>query len=580
MNYKLIDGSLNDETNVIETVLKNRGIKNTKRFLNPDKTDTYPYALLKNIDLAVKCTIKHIQNHDKIHILVDCDVDGYVSGGMIYRALIKIDPTLNITYSLHTKKQHGLSNEIIIPEDCQLLFIPDAGSNDVEQCRKLKEKGIDIIILDHHICDEKNDAAIVINNQLCDYPNKNLCGAVIVYKFLEALDDELWENTAEDLIDVCALANISDVMDMREVETRYYVTKGLAHIRSKLFKALIEKQAYSMNNVVNIISVQFYITPILNAMIRIGDQDDKDLLFRAFIETDEVFKYKKRGEPEEVDENIYDRAARLCSNAKTRQTKEVTKEVAEVDALIERNKLYKNKALFVNVSDILGETLTGLVAIKIAEKYNLPTLLMRRQAPKENGELYYGGSCRNFDNSPIASLKDELVKTGLFEYVRGHDNAAGISILRNNVELAIKEINDKWKDIDFKALWRVDFDKDVEDIDISFIKSIDDMKDMFGQGVKEPLLHISNVPVYKDSTMIMGKNQNTWKTIYNDELAFVMFSVDKDNDEVIKNFENREECFGDLFGYINVIGTASLNNYKGILTPQIIVKDYDFLKVI
>ena len=126
----------------------------------------------------------------------------------------------------------------------------------------------------------------------------------------------------------------------------------------------------------------------------------------------------------------------------------------------------------------------------------------------------------------------------------------------------------------------MDFDKDVEDIDISFIKSIDDMKDMFGQGVKEPLLHISNVPAYKDSTMIMGKNQNTWKTIYNDELAFVMFSVDKDNDEVIKNFENREECFGDLLGYINVIGTASLNNYKGILTPQIIVKDYEFLKVI
>ena len=90
MNYKLINGSLNDETNVIETVLKNRGIKNTKQFLNPNKTDTYPYALLKNIDLAVKCAIKHIQNHDKIHILVDCDVDGYVSGSMIYRALIKL----------------------------------------------------------------------------------------------------------------------------------------------------------------------------------------------------------------------------------------------------------------------------------------------------------------------------------------------------------------------------------------------------------------------------------------------------------------------------------------------------------
>ena len=580
MRYKLIEGSLNDEHNVEATILKNRGIKNINRFLAPGESDTYSYSLLDNIDEAVKCAEKHIQNKDRIHILVDCDVDGYVSASMVYRDFKKIDQNLNITYSLHTKKQHGLSKDITIPDDCKLLIIPDAGSNDVEQCRELKDKGMDIIILDHHICDVENDYAIVVNNQMCRYPNKNFCGAGIVYKFLEALDEELWEDTASGMLDMCALANISDVMDMREPETRYYVLRGLTKIRSKLFKALIDKQSYSMNGIVNITSVQFYITPVLNAMIRIGDQDEKDLLFRAFIETDEVFKYKKRGETEEVDESIYDRAARLCSNAKARQTKEVTKEVAEVERLISDKCLNKNKAIFANVTGILGETLTGLVAIRIAEKYNLPTLLLRRQAPRENGELFYGGSCRNFDNSPIESLKKELLNTGLFEFVQGHDNAAGFSIARNNVQAAISCINDNWKDIDFQAIWQVDFDKNVEDINVAFIKAIDDMKDMFGQGVEEPLVHISHIPVYKESTMIMGKNLNTWKTIFNDELAFVTFSVsvDRDKDQVIQEYENEEETFDSLLGYMDVVGKATLNNYKGILTPQIIVKDYEFTK--
>lgn len=578
MRYKLIEGSLNDEHNVEATILKNRGIKNINRFLAPGESDTYSYSLLDNIDEAVKCAEKHIQNKDRIHILVDCDVDGYVSASMVYRDFKKIDQNLNITYSLHTKKQHGLSKDITIPDDCKLLIIPDAGSNDVEQCRELKDKGMDIIILDHHICDVENDYAIVVNNQMCRYPNKNFCGAGIVYKFLEALDEELWEDTASGMLDMCALANISDVMDMREPETRYYVLRGLTKIRSKLFKALIDKQSYSMNGIVNITSVQFYITPVLNAMIRIGDQDENDLLFRAFIETDEVFKYKKRGETEEVDESIYDRAARLCSNAKARQTKEVTKEVAEVERLISDKCLNKNKAIFANVTGILGETLTGLVAIKIAEKYNLPTLLLKRQAPRENGELFYGGSCRNFDNSPIESLKKELLNTGLFEFVQGHDNAAGFSIARDNVQAAISCINDNWKDIDFQAIWQVDFDKNAEDIDVAFVKAIDDMKDMFGQGVKEPLVHISHIPVYKESTMIMGKNLNTWKTIFNDELAFVMFNVDRDKDQIIQEYENEEETFDSLLGYMDVVGKATLNNYKGILTPQIIVKDYEFTK--
>lgn len=574
MNYELIENSLNDINNPVETILKNRGVIDWKQYMKLNDDCIYPYSMLSNMGQAVECMKKHIENKNRIHIIVDSDVDGYTSGSMMYRYLKLVDPKLDITYSLHTAKQHGLSYDIEVPDNCKLLIIPDAGSNDVEQCKELKEKGIDIIILDHHICDKENNFAIIINNQACNYPNKNLCGAGVVYKFLQALDDELWESYADNMLDMVALANISDVMDMREYETRHLVDKGLSKIRSKLFKALIEKQSYSINGVVNITSVQFYITPILNAMIRIGYQNEKDLLFRAFIETDEIFKYKKRGVAEETDEDIYARAARLCYNAKTRQSKEVTKEVAEVDSVIETQDLNSNKALFINGSDIINESLTGLVAMKVADKYQKPCIILRRRKHIENEPYLYGGSCRNFDNSPVYSLKNELVNTGLFEFVQGHDNAAGVCINRANVVSAIEAVNEQWKDIDFTPKYLVDFDVMMDDIDICFIKEIDDMKDIFGQGIKEPLVHISNIPVYTEDVTLMGKELNSWKIIINDEIAIVKFLVDTSIDPIIreyrKNGENNDVCIGSM----DIIGTVSMNNYKGILTPQIIVKDY------
>lgn len=570
---------MNDIDNPKQTILLNRGIENWKQYLNLNEDCTHDFNLLDNIDKAVSCFINHIEKKSRIHIIVDSDVDGYTSASMVYRYIKYLGEDINVTYSLHTKKQHGISEDVEIPDDCELLIVPDAGSNDIEQCKELTVKGIDVIILDHHICDKQNDFAIVVNNQMCDYPNKNFCGAGIVYKFIKAVDEELWEDYADKMLDIVALGNISDVMDMRECETRYYVDLGLTKIRSKLFKALIEKQSYSMNGVVNITSVQFYVTPILNAMIRVGSAEDKDLLFRAFIETDEVFKYKKRGETEESDEDIYTRAARLCYNAKNRQGKDVQKGVDAIDEVIKGKEIYKDKVMFINVSDILGETLTGLVAIKIAEKYNRPCLLLRRQKAREDGSLYYGGSCRNFDNSPIESLKDFLDSTGTFEFVQGHDNAAGISIPRENVAKSIEMCNERLSDIDFQKCFNVDFDINASDLSVGFIKAIDEMKDIFGQGIKEPLVHIKNIPIWSENFFVMGKNSNSWKVINDEGYAFVKFNVDVDKDEVLQiynlNLDIEEEY---SLGSIDVVGTVSINNYNNILTPQIIIKDYIFSK--
>ena len=571
MKYKLIKNSLNDINRPKQTILLNRGIEDWEHYLNLNESCTHDYGLLENIDEAVKCFKSHISSYTNIHIIVDSDVDGYTSASMVYRYIKDFDSEAKVTYSLHTKKQHGISEDIKIPDDCNLLIVPDAGSNDVEQCKKLKEEGVDILILDHHICDKKNDYAIVVNNQMGSYPNKNLCGAGVVYKFLKAVDEELWNDYADKLLDMVALGNISDVMDMRECETRYYADLGLTRVKSKLFKALIKKQSYSMKDKVNITSVQFYITPILNAMIRVGSNEDKEVLFRAFIETDEVFKYKKRGESEETDEDIYTRAARLCANAKSRQDKEVQKGVSAITEVIEKQNINNDKVMFVNISDILGETLTGLVAMKLSDKYNKPCLLLRRQKPRNDGSLFYCGSCRNFDNSPIESLKNFLESTNTFEYVQGHDNAAGISIPRDNVKKSIAICNEMLHDIDFSKCFQVDFEIDSEDFSVGFIKEINEMKHIFGQGIKEPYICVKNVDIYADNIFVMGKNLDCWKFTDDEGFAIVKFGADKDKDFVLNAFENNKHGY---LGTIDIVGKADISEYKGILTPQFVVSDY------
>lgn len=574
MQYKLINNSLNDIYNPKETVLRNRGIEDVDAYLNLDDSVLIHFSELDNIGDAVECLLKHLENDSEIHIVVDSDTDGACSAAMIYQYLKLIKPDVKLSYSIHTKKQHGLSDDIIIPETAKLIILPDSGTNDIEQCKTLKEKGIDIIILDHHISNENNPYAIIVNNQMCNYPNKNLCGGGICYRFLQALDEETWNDYADNFLDLVALSNIGDSMDIKQLETKRLIDKGLSKIRSKLFKALINKQSYSMNNIININNVQFYIVPLINGLIRAGDYDEKDLLFRGFIETDEVFKYKPRRkskndpEPEEIDEDIYTRVARLCSNARQRQNNSKNKDVEKLLEYIDEKEYNNNKIIFVNVTDKLNENLTGLVAMNIATKYNKPCLLLRKVKNKPD---YYAGSARNINRSPLPNLKDYLEETNMFEYCQGHQGAFGVEIHKDNIPKVIDLINEQLKDIDFTSYYEVDFIIDIDDLDIGFIKAMDELKDFYGQGIGESIVYISNIKISRNDINFMGKDNSTIKFIYNDEITFIKFRT-KENDPIYKWLNDWEN--DDDFIFINAIGKVGLNNYKGILTPQVIIEDY------
>lgn len=530
----------------------------------------YDYLLLDNIQEAVSCYLKHLENKSNIHIVVDSDTDGYTSASIIYKYTQLIsDNQCNITYSIHTQKEHGLSKDIVIPQETNLLIIPDASSNDIEQCKALKERGIDIIVLDHHECDIKNPYAIIVNNQMCDYPNKQLCGAAIVYKFLQAVDDETWNSHADIFLDLVALGLIADNMDVKSLETRLLINKGMGKIRNKFLKALIDKQSYSLGNDFTSKDIQFYVVPLINGMIRAGDSDEKDLLFRAFIETGEIFKYKKRGDTVEIDENIYDRTARLCGNAKSRQNTVKDKSLLNIFNDIEKRGYDKNKIIFCNVTNLLDENMTGVVAIKVAEHYGKPCLLLRK---KKNNENLYGGSGRNIDDSPIENLKDFLNELNIFELVQGHQGAFGIEIKKENIPVAIELINEKLKDVDFTVYLDVDFIIGEDELTIGLVKNIDELRHFYGTGFKEPLIAVEQLEVRKDQFSLMGKDSTNWKVTTDEGVALVRFKIDEE-DCLKKHFESSDESV-----FINVAGRTNINNYKGILTSQLIVVDYEIVR--
>ncbi len=555
-------------------MLKNREIEDWNTYLNLDESVVIPYQKLDNIENAVDLFMKHFNEKSKIGVLVDEDPDGFCSASMMYMYIKRMDENYPVEYILHTRtKAHGLSDDVTIPSDIKLLIIPDAGTNDTEQCKVLTENGIDILILDHHEKEENNSYALIVNNQMSnDYENKSLCGAGVVYRFLQALDEENWNEFADDYLDLCALANISDVMDMRSFETRYFTDLGLLNINNKCLQALIDAQNYSMNGKINIHNIQWYITPILNGMIRIGSHEEKELLFRAFIEQDDFFEYKKRATKdkpaETIQESIYDRVARLCKNAKNRQDKLKEKSVEQI-AEIAKSIPVDDKVIVIDTSDILDSGLTGVVAIKIAEMCNKPCILLNKFLDKKTGKITYGGSARNVNHSPIDSFKDIVNSTNVFNFGKGHANAFGINLELNKVNEAINAMNNILKDVEYDSTYKVDFILNVEDMSIKLITDLARFEDIICQGIEDPMLAIENISLTKDCFEIFGKNEDTISFMI-DEIKYIQFRCKEGNRlyDWIQNAWDENDSIA-----FNIVGKPSINEYNGVRTPQIIIED-------
>lgn len=213
MKYQL-RGTVNPNCSAIEQVLTNRGIPHDEinHYLHTTDADiNSPLAFGQEIlQGAAAALLKGIKENQSAIVIVDADCDGFTSAALLINYLHDIFPdwaNQYLTYSLHNGKQHGLNDHIkeLLPKSFGLVLIPDAGSNDIEECKELKNNGSTVIILDHHICEVDNPYAFVVNNQSSDYPNKDLSGVGVTWQFCRYLDSLLKQNFADQYLDLVAL---------------------------------------------------------------------------------------------------------------------------------------------------------------------------------------------------------------------------------------------------------------------------------------------------------------------------------------------------------------------------------------
>ena len=234
MKYELINKP-NDNFSAIQQILYNRGIaeKDILHYLNLSDDDINSPLLLgeENLKQGLFAILHAIQFNQKAVIVVDCDCDGYTSAALLINYLYKIFPTWvinHVNWYMHDSKQHGLSDcfDSIIDKNPSLVICPDSSSNDYKYHKLLKEKNINVLVLDHHLAEKISDDAIIINNQLSNYPNKELSGVGVVWQFCRFIDMVLEKDYANDFLDLVALGNCADMMSLRSMETRYLITKG------------------------------------------------------------------------------------------------------------------------------------------------------------------------------------------------------------------------------------------------------------------------------------------------------------------------------------------------------------------
>lgn len=568
LKYKLTGN--NDTTNILKTVLNNRGIENYNKYLALCDNCSDNWDNLNSIDEAVNCFDCHFYNKHKMAILSDTDVDGITSATMMYQYIKLMDADYPVSIIVHKKnKSHGLASwDFDIPDNTKLLIIPDAGSNDVDECKKLINDGIEVIVLDHHqVSTDKLNPAIVVNNQASNrYPNKEACGAHVTYNFLQALDECYWNDICEDhFTDLVALADISDVMSMRSFNTRAMVNYGINHINNKMFQEILKAQDFSTKGIVSPFTIAFYVTPLINAFLRSASFEERELLVNAFCECEEkTFEYIKRGENFPIEENIYQHCVRIAKSYKSKQDRARDK---AYKALMASNDYSNDKVAIVDATGELNSAYTGLVAIKMSEVLNKPVLLV---IETDNG---FAGSGRAFDYCPIEDFRELVDECPESTMSQGHAQAFGLCL--TDINKAREWFNENLKDVSFEKIYVVDFIVDAEDVSISWCQELDKYKSTFAHGVDEPLWLIKDLYISNDNAKIVGKNDDTIQ-IYDEDtnIKYVMFKCDESNevfDWMNNNFAGEET-------YINVIGTLGINVYNGQVSPQVLIKECEIRK--
>ena len=580
MKYKLI-APIKPEYSTIEQVLTNRGIPRDeiKHYLNTTDEDINSYTLFgeDKLKAAAAALISCIQRDQRALVIVDCDCDGYTSAAVLINYLHDCFPYWvenKLESVMHEGKQHGLQDhmELIKDLDIKLLLVPDAGSNDAKQCTELvNDYNMDVIVLDHHLCDIDNPNAIVINNQLSDYPNKALSGVGVVWQFCRYLDSLLGNDYANQYIDLVMLGLTGDMMSMTSIETKHLINKGLPEERNPFIYYMHEYNHFSLGDDLTPIGVTFYIVPFVNAITRSGTIEEKELIFasmlkhKAFIDIPST----KRGHAAGAMEKVVEQAVRVAHNVKARQTKAQDRMMDYLETQIRVNNMMDNMVLlFLLEPGQVDRNIAGLVANKIMAKYQRPTCVLTKV--EDDGVISYQGSARGCDKTGISDFKSICEQTGVTMYTAGHEGAFGLGILKENIPLFIEKTNEILKDTPSEPIYYVDYIYKSNEVNPQNILDIAHMSNLWGKDIDEALIAIEGLKITPDMVTIYDKKTITVKITLPNNITIMIFNAtQEDCDKLQINNTGYVE--------VNIVCKCNENEWLGNITAQLFCEEYEII---
>jgi single-stranded-DNA-specific exonuclease len=566
---------------VLARIIRNRDVvedKDIDKFLNGTIKDIYPPCLLKDMDKAVDIISKKIDEGKHIRIIGDYDIDGICSTYILYRGLTYCGAKVDYAIPHRIRDGYGLNEHLIqnaYDAGTDTVITCDNGIAAFDQIEYAGSLGMTVVVTDHHEVPYEEEggvrhykvpnakAVIDPKQEDCDYPFPEICGAVVAYKLVLALvarhKDTSWDRVMEselglELMELSAFATIGDVMELRD-ENRIIVKCGIElmkNTRNMGLKALMQVTGTEPENV-KPYTIGFVLGPCINATGRL------DTALNAL----ELFKSES-----------VDRALTIAGDLKAMNDdrKELTlKGVEEAVDLIENSSLKDDRVLVVYLPDV-HESIAGIIAGRIREKYVKPTFILTKA---EDGVKGSGRSIEAFH------MYDEMTKCKeLFTKYGGHKLAAGLSLAEEDVDIFRKRINENCTltSEDFQEKVLIDVPMPMEYASMDFIEELDRLEP-FGNGNPKPQFAQKNVKFLHGQ--ILGANKNVGKyTVATEggrEYEMMYFGdLDLLNDTIASRFG--DDALKSLYNgrtstvELSVVYYPEINEFRGNRKVQMIMK--------
>lgn len=545
---------------VIARLIRNRdveGMENIRSYLY-GKTDELPSPwLMKDMEKAADILEEKIRSRKKIRIIGDYDIDGVTATYILLKGFQRLGAYTDTYIPDRVADGYGIHEHLILQAEADkvdTIVTCDNGIAASAEIAEAKKKGMTVVITDHHEIPysetEKGrelllppaDAVINPKQPDCGYPNKNLCGAVVAWKLIQALYERFGAAPEEamEFLEFAAIATVGDVMDLQG-ENRILVKEGLKKLsgtRNKGLRALICANGLDGSRI-TAYHVGFVLGPCINASGRLDTAARSLKLLMA---------------------EDYDTAAKLAGDLTdlNRSRKALTeKGKEEAIRLVEETAAGQDRVLVLYLPEC-HESLAGIIAGRIREKYYKPVFILTK------GEHGVKGSGRSIETY---SMFEELVKCReLLEQFGGHPMAAGLSMKEENVELFRKTLNANCTLTEQELTPKVVIDVPVP---VSYLtKELTaqiSLLEPFGKGNTRPLFAQKGLRVL--NSRIFGKNRNVAKMQVMDEQGTVIDAVYFGEAQEFADYARAHEK-------ISVVYYPEVDTYQGREKLQIVIRNY------